>query len=233
MRVIGVTASHDLETNRLVCYPDYYASVFQAGALPVILPLTDDPAAWEEMLGRIDGLLLSGGDDVGPALYGEEKLLCCGDVSPLRDATEMGLCRLALEKDMPMLCICRGIQVLNVALGGTLYQDIGEQYGKQLPHPRFDIPRDKAHQVSVQPGTRLRQITGLDSFGVNSRHHQAIKDLAPGLVCSARAEDGLMEAVELPGKKFVVGVQWHPESLQDRYPEAKALFTAFAEACGV
>lgn len=231
MRLIGVTPFQDEKTGRFAVNHDYLDAVHRAGALPVVLPLIAETEAWDEMLRRVDGVLLSGGADVEPGLYGEEKLPVCGDVSAVRDAAELGLCRMAIERDVPLLCICRGLQVLNVALGGTLYQDIAAQFGGPLTHPRNDTPRDPVHGVRAAADSRLFQITGLEEFRVNSRHHQAIKVLGKGLKCSARAEDGLIEGAELPSRRFVVGVQWHPESLSDRYPEAQALFDAFVRAC--
>ena len=232
MVIIGVTPTLvEGEKEKITIGPDYMNAVKRAGAVPVLLPLTDDQAALNALLGRLDGLLLTGGDDIDPALYGEEKLPQCGDIAAARDKMELPLCRMALQQGLPMLCICRGIQVLNVALGGSLYQDIPSQVPEAIKHPRFDTPRDPVHPVTAAPGSLLEKITGQTSLSVNSRHHQAIKRLGDGLVCAATAPDGIMEAVELPGKKFVLGVQWHPESLSDRYPDAQALFNAFTEAC--
>jgi putative glutamine amidotransferase len=145
---------------------------------------------------------------------------------------EFPLCRMALEKGKPILAICRGHQVLSCVLGGNMFQDIETQFSAELRHPRSDMPRDKVHKVQVVKGTLLHAITGLTELEVNSRHHQAVNVPGKGMTISARATDGLIEALELPGKSFVLGVQWHPESLSDRYPEAQALFNAFAEACG-
>ena len=230
MRLIGVTPSLT-EKGNITQNQDYFNAVFRAGALPVLLPLTEDEAVMREMLRRVDGLLLTGGADVGPDMYGEEKLPCCGEVTPVRDRFEFPLCRMALEMDMPILAICRGHQVLSCALGGTLYQDVAEQFSPKLKHPQYDIPRDKAHGMTVEEGSLLHQITGLTEFTVNSRHHQAVKTPGAGLKVIAHAPDGLIEGVELPGKKFVLGVQWHPEALGDRYEEAQALFNAFVGAC--
>ena len=231
MRLIGITPALDDASGRITINQDYVDAVCRAGALPVLLPLTGDEHLLAEMLRRIDGLLLTGGADVGPDMYGEEKLPLCGETSPRRDAMEFALCRGALEKDLPILAICRGHQVLNCALGGALYQDIEAQFGPELKHPRYEVPRDTVHAVRTEKDSRLFAITGMDTLMVNSRHHQAVKALGRGLRVSARATDGLIEGVELPGKRFVVGVQWHPESLSDRHPEAQALFNALVEAC--
>ena len=232
MRIIGVTPTLSDTTGNITINQDYLDMVFRAGALPVLLPLTGDRAAMDAMLARIDGLILTGGADVSPERYGEEKLPCCGETAPRRDEMEFYLCRRAVEMDLPVLAICRGLQVLNCALGGTLYQDIASQYGDQLKHPCYDTPRDQVHAVRVEKGTKLLAAAGMENLRVNSRHHQAVKRLAPGLIVNARAEDGLIEGAEMPDKKFVVGVQWHPESLSDYAPEAQALMTAFAAACG-
>lgn len=231
MRWIGVTPSQS-EDGRITVNQDYLDAVFRAGALPVLLPLTGEKAALKEMLNRIDGLLLTGGADVGPEMYGEEKRPCCGETAPRRDEMEFALCRWALERDMPILAICRGHQVLSCVLGGDMYQDIEEQFGKEIKHPRYEAPRDQVHRVIVEEASLLHSITGLTRLEVNSRHHQAVRRPGKGLAVNARAGDGLIEGVEMPGKKFVLGVQWHPESLSDRYPEAQALFNAFVEACG-
>ena len=231
MRLIGLTPTLDDHTGQITVPQDYLASVARAGAVPVLLPLTDDPAALEEMLRRIDGLLLIGGGDVEPGTYGEEKLACCGETNPARDRMELYLCRRALALHRPVLGVCRGLQVLNAALGGTLYQDLSAQYGTAITHPRHDLPKGLVHEVTAMKNTRLRAVTGLDAFWVNSRHHQGIKALGPGLIPAAVSPDGLVEAAELPGDSFVLGVQWHPESLSAAHPEAQALFNAFAEAC--
>ena len=231
MRIIGVTPSLT-EKGNITLNQDYADAVFRAHAMPVLLPITADEDALKAILYRVDGLLLTGGADVGPEMYGEEKLPCCGETAPARDEMEFILCRLALERDMPILAICRGHQVLNCALGGTLYQDIETQFGAALSHPQYNTPRDKVHTVRVEKGSLLQKITGLEEMAVNSRHHQAVKTLGRGLVVNACAPDGTLESFELPGKTFVLGVQWHPESLSDRYAEHQALFNAFAEACG-
>ena len=232
MRLIGLTPTQDERTGRITVNQDYLDAVLRAGAAPVLLPLTDDEAVLAEYLRRIDGLLLTGGNDVGPDRYGEEKTPLCGETAPLRDKMEFPLCLMALDADMPILAICRGFQVLSTALGGDMYQDIETQFKKDLRHPQYDRPGDKVHAIQAEPGSLLYQVSGLFSFEVNSRHHQAVRRLGAGLVPDGYAPDGLLESAHMPGKKFVLGVQWHPETLGERYPEAQALFNAFAEACG-
>lgn len=231
MRLIGITPFRSSENGRLCLSRDYADALRQANALPVILPMESDEKRLEELLSRIDGLLLSGGEDVDPKLYGEETLPCCGEIDTERDTMEMPLTRMALEKNMPVLAICRGIQVLNVAAGGTLYQDVAEQYKKEVEHPVYKRPREKVHEMHLVPDTMLSKIIGFDQICVNSRHHQAVKEPGKGLIVCARAADGLIEGVEMPDKRFVLGVQWHPESLCSYSPEALAVFEAFVRAC--
>lgn len=186
----------------------------------------------------LDGLLLSGGEDVDPAYYGEPRHKKCGPISPGRDKAELTLTRWAMEDGKPLLAICRGIQVLNVALGGSLYQDIQAQAqgaNKHNWHPGY--PRNRlSHTAIVTPQTRLAHI--LSSFNsprslcipVNSLHHQAIKDVAPGLTVAARAPDKIIEAVEAEVHPFAIGVQWHPEELADNDVRAQRIFDALVEA---
>ena len=229
MRLIGVTGFQPSE-GKVAINQDYLEAVLRAGGLPLLFPVTEEESGLERLLDRVDGLLLSGGEDVDPRVYGEEKLPCCGELSPARDRMEIPLCRLALKRDLPLLAICRGVQVLNCALGGTLYQDIARQYGKTLEHPRSDKPAEPVHEVRVEPGSRLFSIVGAETLPVNSRHHQAIRVPGKGLAVTGRATDGLTEAVELPEARFVVGVQWHPESLSDRWPQHQRLFDALVRA---
>ncbi len=205
---------------------DYMHAVLQSGGLPFVVPHTADTALLDQYLDGADGLVLSGGGDVNPSFYGEEKSPLCGDGSILRDETELYLCRKALEKGLPVLGICRGVQVMNVALGGTLHQHVSHAEN----HDRDDLPADAVHEVAVVPGTRLHAIFGKETLGVNSRHHQAVKDAGNGLVISAVAEDGTIEAVERPGDAFFLGVQWHPESMYEKYDDMKKIFAAFVAA---
>ena len=208
----------------------YVKAVTRAGGVPVLLPNNLDLSTVEEIAAGLDGFLLSGGGDVDPALYGERATAKLGTVTPRRDSFELTLVRYLLEKTQkPVLGICRGIQVMNVAMGGTLHIDLPSE-GK-LCHSMNMYPRDEyTHEVKVAPGTRMAAIMGEGSGKVNSFHHQAIKDLGNGLTISAvSVPDDVVEAVELPGNRFVVGVQWHPEELVN-CEEAVRLFRAFVEA---
>lgn len=208
----------------------YIKAVTRAGGIPVILPNNTDISCVEEIAAKLDGFLLSGGDDVDPALFGERATAKLGAVIPRRDNFEIALTRYVVEKtNKPMLGICRGIQVMNVAMGGSLHIDLPSD-GK-LCHSLNMYPRNVcSHEVVMTPNTRMAGLMGGDTGNVNSFHHQAIKDVAEGLVVSARSvPDGVVEAVELPGERFVVGVQWHPEELVD-CEEAVMLFRSFVQA---
>ncbi len=230
MVIIGVTPDVG-DNGKITINQDYLDSVTRAGGVPVLLPLVEDERAQVALLTRIDGLLLSGGPDIDPGFYEEEVLPCCGEINVKRDKVEIGFFKKALITGLPVLGICRGIQVMNVALGGTLYQDIAAQLPGAIKHPCYDTPKDKIHELTVIEDSWAHRVSGLKRFSVNSRHHQGIKKLGKGLVATAYSRDGLIEAVDYPEEKFVTGVQWHPESLSGRYKEAQALFDAFVEAC--
>jgi putative glutamine amidotransferase len=185
---------------------------------------------------RLDGLFLTGGVDVDPARYGEPVHERCGVLDPDRDEVELTLLRWAMADHKPVLAVCRGIQVLNVACGGTLYQDLGSQWPHGLKHDYFPQadgtpPRGfLSHEVRVEPGSRLGTYLGGEQVPVNSMHHQGIKRLAGGLKASAWAPDGLIEGVEGTNGQFLVGVQWHPEELTETQAGMHRLFTAFLDA---
>ncbi len=230
---IGITTALDYDSDRINCPRDYVEATRSAGGIPWLLPLfhrdTEAPEP-REYLDGLDGLLLSGGVDVDPARFGEEPLPDLGSVTPERDAIELALTRRALEKDIPVLGICRGAQVLNIAAGGSVYQDINSQVGGVLQHRQTSPRWHPAHTISVTRDTRLLRILGSSRIGVNSVHHQSVRDLGSGLVVSARAPDGVIEAIESRDASFVVGVQWHPENMAKSSPPMRALFEAFMEA---
>lgn len=211
---------------------DYVASVIRSGGFPLLLPATDDTKILDEAFDASDGIIFSGGSDVDPALYEAEKLPHCGELCPLRDRMETYLMQRALSEGKPFLAICRGFELMNVMLGGTLYQDIAAEMSKEIFHPQYDKPSTKVHDMTLVPGTLLRKTAGLDSFMVNSRHHQGVKSVGRGLTISAKAPDGLVEGLELPGHPLAIAIQWHPESLSDRYPEARAMFDLLLERAG-
>jgi putative glutamine amidotransferase len=213
--------------------PDYVESVRRAGGEPRVLdPLKDEPA---RLLGEIHGLLMTGGVDIDPARYGEARHERVTAVEPDRDAFEFALLLAAREARLPVFGICRGLQVMNVALGGSLVQDIEAEMTGILTHTVPAPPCAIAHEVWVSKGSRLwtllqEQMVDADTCSVNSRHHQAIRRLAPGFDVTATAPDGVIEAIECPNSTFCLGVQWHPENFW-RTGEFRPLFEGFIEAC--
>jgi putative glutamine amidotransferase len=202
-----------------------------AGGLPLIFA-PGRPADAPELLDHVRGLLLTGGADVDPSLYGEKPHAALGPVFRERDVFELALVEEALRRDLPVLAICRGHQVLNVATGGTLVQDIPSQVPGAGAHDP-EVERWQAcHEVQILPGTRLREILGTEKVAVNSFHHQSVKQLGRDLVLSASSPDGVVEGIEMPraSKRFVVGVQWHPESFWDHPPGFAPLFEALVRA---
>ncbi len=233
--LIGVPCQGNLRSRyRRYCVGQSYCRALQvAGGAPVLLPLLDDEtllAAYQ----RLDGLLLAGGGDIAPHHFGEVRQAKLSSVDPPRDRVELLLARQAVSDDLPLLAICRGHQVLNVALGGTLYQDIVTQTPQALRHnfhPEYPY-NYLGHEVRIEPGTHLADILGAGRLGVNSFHHQSAKDVARGFRVTASAPDGVVEAIEARDKRFVIGVQWHPEELVADDPRMKHLFEAFvSEAC--
>ena len=208
-----------------VAQSKYPESLARAGAEVRWIDLHDPKQAVQEAL-TCDGLLLPGGGDLDPVLYGQERIPACGEPNLLRDAAEPLLLRAFLAADKPVLGICRGIQVLNVVLGGSLYQDI-----KPFEHVPHNDHWAKIHTVTLRRDTLLSRILQQDTVLVNSQHHQAADRLAPGLVLSALSEDGIVEAIEKPDARFCLGVQWHPEWLSEADPAMQGLFNAFVDAC--
>lgn len=207
---------------------DYLDAVAGAGAIPMVIA-PEATAAADLVVSRIDGLMLVGGVDVHPANYGETIFNATVTPGPERDALELALLQSALKRDVPVLAICRGHQVLNVARGGTLWQDLPSQRPDGLRHSQRGDPHSPGHNVRIAEGSLLHQIVGSERLGTNSFHHQAVRALGRGLRPTAWSSDGLVEALEDPSHRFVLGVQWHPEEMLDSAPH-RALFEAFAEA---
>ncbi len=239
--VIGVTATLKQDVDSVAERPlgsfvradlDYVAGVAQAGGIPMVLPPL--PGTAEEVAGNIDGLLLCGGSDLDPAYYGEKPIPELGMTLPERDSFEMALVEQALERGVPVFGICRGLQVLNVALGGTLYQDLPSQLHPDLIAHRQQMPKWQwTHEVEAEGGSEIVKIMGTDDLRVNSYHHQAIKDLAEPLTAIAYASDGVIEAIESRDltKRWIVGVQWHAEAMRDSEgPAHRNLFAAHVAA---
>jgi putative glutamine amidotransferase len=221
--VIGVTRCSRLD--------DYLASIERSGAQARVLEVSESPRA---VLQTIDGVLLTGGGDVDPAFYGEDRHETVEDAEPGRDEFELDLARRAIEDDVPLLAICRGAQVLNVAAGGTLVQDIPTGVTTELTHSLKEPKDGVAHDIHVANDSRLRRALGAavsaaSACRVNSRHHQSVGKLGRNLKASAAAPDGVVEGIEAPGAAFCLGVQWHPENFW-RTGEFKPLFDAFVAA---
>lgn len=209
----------------------YVRAIEELGGIPLILPLVADRTARARLLKDIDGLLLTGsGPDLPPALYGERQRYAFRVVSERRSTFELEMVRLARRADLPVLGICGGMQAMNVACGGSLFQDIPSQITKSLQHRQPTPATNLSHAVTVTSGSLLRRILRTMSLRVNSSHHQSVKAVAPSLIASAVAPDGIVEAIESPTHRFFLGIQWHPEFLFDRHPLHRKLFEAFLRA---
>ncbi|MDP3437187.1 MAG: gamma-glutamyl-gamma-aminobutyrate hydrolase family protein [Bacteroidales bacterium] len=191
----------------------YVESVIRAGGVPLVLPITLDPAIMAQMLDRVDGLIMTGGEDIDPLKwFGEEPVPGMGEIVPARDSFDIALIRMAVGRGMPLLGICRGHQLLNVAFGGTLYQDIPSQVkGSSVKHSQKAPRYYGTHTINIEKGSLLNKQIGLEKVAVNSYHHQAVKDVAPGFKVTARSVDGIVEAMEKIGSTKVFSVQFHPE----------------------
>lgn len=213
-------------------YMANFFAVEQAGGLPVAIPAGLREDTLRDIYQRLDGVLLPGGADVDPALYGETPHAKTYGIDAPRDAVELTLARWTVADDRPLLGICRGHQVINVALGGSLVQDIPSQVTTTLTHDQADeLPRtNRLHEVAIDPTSRLAAILGTTRVQVNSLHHQAVAQPAPVAVITAHAPDGVIEALEIPDKRFAVSVQWHPEDLAGDDAQMAALFAAFVAA---
>jgi putative glutamine amidotransferase len=214
----------------------YVRALTDAGAVPWIIPLLpDEPEVLRQIYDRLHGLLLTGGVDVDPVHYAQARRELCGESDPARDATELLLLRWALAEGKPIFGICRGIQILNVACGGTLYQDIAAELPGALKHDYFPTPARPQRDLLVHPArvlvpSRLGSILQVEEVQVNSMHHQGIRELGRGLRATAFAPDGLIEGVEGANGQFLVAVQWHPEELVDTQAPMRRLFEAFVAA---
>lgn len=230
MKIVGVLPLWDDEKQSLWMLPGYLEGLVSTGVLPVMLPLCDDVSVLDAVLEKVDGLLFTGGQDLSPDLYGERRLGTCGEVCPKRDAQESYLLKKAIKQGLPFLGICRGLQILNVATGGSLFQDLPSQRNSKISHC-MKPPYDRSvHEVKLSSGGMLFNIFGKEELQVNSYHHQGIKVLSHCLESEAVSEDGIVEAARVKNGGFELGVQWHPEFFSRNDMRSYLLFEAFAKA---
>ena len=228
--VIGILA--EIDDNKRVGLAHIYTEVIEkVGALPLILPYVAKEENIQRFIDLCDGFLFSGGADVQPNIYGEEVEPFCGETKPYRDALEVAVLKKAIQSKKPILCICRGMQLLNAVLGGTLYQDIKSQFESNVIHRQSEAESYLTHEVSVLAGTPLHELVGVDRMVANTYHHQAIKTLADDLKVMATADDGIIEAVYYKGENYIHGYQWHPERRFDCDVHNQVIFENFMKNC--
>jgi len=234
--VIGLTTYQREKGAYCVVVTEYIESVFAAGGIPVCIPTIKASADYEYYMDMLDGIIFTGGVDIDPGCYGEEPLKEINCISPSKDEYELGLFHKAYDRKLPIFGICRGNQLINVALGGSLYQDINTQLPGSFGHYPKDIPENELyHPVKLAEGSKLYDILGKDTLKVNSFHHQAIKTLGKGLAVTAVSKDDIIEGIESTEDRYLLGVQWHPECLTARYEIFLRLFSRLvqeAEAYG-
>lgn len=230
-KIVGLSPAGDASEGVYRVAPEYFKSLADAGAMAVMLSPTDNEKIIDQILDMCDGILLTGGPDIDPALYGEEKIEKCDHISPERDRFELLLSEMAVEKNKPVLAICRGAQVLNVAFGGSLWQDIRSQMAVSVQH-RTENEIKAKHNVRITDDSFLDIIEFTDKeFCTNSFHHQSVKHLAEGFkVMAISPEDSVIEGIYHPAKRFVVGVQWHPERMSAYDENANRIFEAFVRS---
>ncbi|SEC13787.1 gamma-glutamyl-gamma-aminobutyrate hydrolase family protein [Paenibacillus sp. GP183] len=220
--LIGITSTKvSINPQAMGCYvaDGYYNGVAKCGGIPIVIPLLEDEELIKEIIDRTDALIFTGGEDIGPHHYGEMPHRFLGEVFPLRDQIELMSVRYSLSKDKPILGICRGAQLINVAMGGTLYQDLPSQMKDSSQHMQKAPRPDASHYVSLQKGSKLFEIFQKGQVFSNSFHHQAVKDLAPHFMIAAQAEDGVVEGIESTVHQFALGIQWHPEMMWGKSEE--------------
>ena len=232
--LIGITTGHSENKYGLPqihLLRSYVDATVKAGGVPIIIPPELPEEGWKVLYERLDGIIFSGGSDVDPELFNGEAHPAVSGVDVERDTLEISLIRHTVDDEKPFLAICRGFQVLNIALGGTLYTHISDQFKNSLQHasPREQPRNTPAHEIKVEEGSRLAEILGTPILKVNSWHHQGVKDIPSQLKITAHSSDGLVEAMELPDHPFAIAVQWHPEWMPED-DAMKALFKAFVEA---
>ncbi|MBS3970320.1 MAG: gamma-glutamyl-gamma-aminobutyrate hydrolase family protein [Clostridia bacterium] len=225
---IGITCGEDVKEGKVFLTNYYLRCVQRAGGIPWLIPSIEKNIS--DYLSNLDGIVLSGGVDVDPLYFGEEPIVGMGEITPGRDNFEIKLTQAAIILDIPILAICRGVQVLNIALGGNIYQDILSQVPGVYKHTQ-DAPKwYPSHTIHIIRDSILEGIFKSETARVNSFHHQAVSSLADGVLSIASTSDGIVEAITMPNKKFVLGVQWHPECMADRFKEQQQIFNEFVKA---
>lgn len=229
--LIGVTPDWNPETQLIQLIPTYMEALIRGGALPVLPPFGEYPELLDEFVERCDGIMVTGGVDIDPAFYGAARHPACGPTVPERDALERHIYLRALELNKPVFGICRGMQLINTAGGGTLYQDIPSDLSTDISH-RMEKPFTRTiHSVTVRKDSPLYDLLQKEVLEINSIHHQCVKEVAPGFEVMAQAPDGVIEGIWHPGYRYLRAVQWHPERLLDVTPESEAIFREFADVC--
>ena len=232
--IIGISGQYNTEDHQHSIRDTYFDSIMRAGGIPVLLPRVTNADIAKDLLAHLDGLLLAGGGDVNPSRFGEETLPTCGKIEEVRDISELILIDEALKSEMPIFGICRGVQVLAVALGATLFQDIESQLGIPASEHKQEKPYDNPHHVvRFKEGSLLERITGTSVMPTNSMHHQSIKDAGDKLKIEGITMDGIIEAVSMVGRENVFGVQFHPEFLAHYSDWASRLFDYYISQCSI
>ena len=233
--IIGVTPQFDSEHNRIKIETAYFKAIKEAGGIPILLPLHNNASDLKELVEHLDGIIFSGGPDVHPQYFGEDPIPECGVIVEERDELELNLVEIVMEKGIPILGICRGIQTINIALGGDIYQDIKTQTDFDIRIAHYQKSKDSiaTHRVSIVPETLLSRIISEEQILVNSFHHQSVREVAESLTVAAYSNDGLVEAVTKEDYPFFLAVQWHPEELfaTDKY--AQQIFLEFVNAASI
>ena len=231
--IIGISLYSDSEKDVNSKLNYYIDAVREAGGIPILFPVLKDVEKIEKLIDVCDGVIIAGGNDVSPNLYNEERKEYCMRLDEDRDYTEVAIIKEMIKRNKPLLAICRGFQILNVVLGGSLYQDIDIEIfnGAKANHRQEQKIFSLAHDLKLKEEGLLFKITNKKVIGVNTLHHQALKKLGQGVVPGGVTEDGIVEAFHVEGKKFFLGVQWHPELLFRNYEDQEKIFKAFIEAC--
>ena len=228
--VIGISAEVDDEKD-IKLKNTYVHAIEASGGIPMVLPYTQDIKTMERFIDLCDGFLFTGGDDIAPERYGEQIKDTCGEIQYYRDDFEFNMLRQVMKSSKPLLAICRGSQLVNVAFGGTLYQDMPSEKPSTVLHRQEDFGSTPAHSVSLVADTPLSSLIKQEHMQVNSLHHQAIKKLGDGLEIMALAEDGIVEALYLRGEQYLRAYQWHPERMFDTDAQSRLIFADFINAC--